>query len=82
MKRLFDDKTIEELKPCRLQYDLKAAAYQLCTSVDTLENWIKTYQIHSYKVGGKGKLFIRHNDLANFANEISAVGDFMNGGRA
>ena len=62
MKEIFKAKEKKEVFPDRLQYDLKTAAYLLCTSINTAKKWCGQ---HLYKMNGVGDNFIGHDDLAD-----------------
>lgn len=61
MKQVFKkEEEVKEVKPYRLQYSLKEAAYMLCSSENTVKYWCEDYL---YKIDGRGHNFIKHDDL-------------------
>lgn len=77
MKTIYTQTDVTEIRPYRLQYSVKEAAYMLSSSERTVNEWIRTGKLESYKIGGKGKNFIRHDEICRFVDEESGVRSFV-----
>jgi hypothetical protein len=70
---LYREEEVKELRPYRLQYSLKEAAYMLDCSEDTLRNWATRFDVEIYKINNKGKNYVEHDDLVTIQTRGRAV---------
>ena len=76
MKTIYSQTEVAEIRPYRLQYSVKEAAYMLSSSERTVIEWIRTGKMKAYKIGGKGKNFVRHDEICRLVDKESDVKSF------
>ena len=77
-KRTLTEKEVNEVRPYRLQYTFKEAAYMLCVrDSETVKKWCKDWEIPYHQIGNSREKFILHDDLVKLIDKAKSYEDFQ-----